>query len=861
MLGSVAVSVNPAVTQSLALGSAADRAGLGIGAGSIAPAVTQSRVQHRTAHGTGLSILAVSRRTGGVTQSSNGLGVRIATHRAGVGLHAGSGTGGGSGLHALIAVTVGAGIAASRALAGIPATAGGADLIGGARLGGGGIQHSAVAVRELSGSQRDVIVDTVGGILGSVLVVHHAEDVTAGTVHHFDDAGALRGADVGAATGNGVILVLHAGIIHRAVNVAVADHGSVDVQLGIHQIRLGAGLTGGAGEGYGTGAQTCAPIPVVVIPTGHHLKGVHINAVGIVGVIEHLQDIAAGGDHVGGSVGIGDIQGSTLVHRQTGAGQQHHVLLQGSRTGLDADVHIVGDGQHKLTGIHVHAGNTHRQLGQSAIAVGVQIQAVGGGVVILDHVGAGLGTEHGVVTDELHGGAVLHTGHIHRGVHKLGGAVLVGGGHLDVLHVILGGGEHQEALGQLGGLVTTAEVHNLEVFVDGRAAFGGDGAVAVDITPTIEGGAAVQVDVRAGLHIDKAQRAGGTAAVATVMGATAGGGGVAAAHLQDTVDGDVGVSTQRQGTVAGGRYPSHAALAAQQIVVAGTAGAAAVSRVGVVIGHQQGDAGGDGVGTGDGTVLDYHDLLVTTGLSGGNRLAQVVEPLAAHAKVGRVTGHKHRLDGGVAAHRQGGAGVIGHIGAGSLVIPAVEGIAAVGGSHHGIAALSGSLSIAGLCRDSGAIHRIAAVFGSRKGGGHVAVTQQLNVGDGQRVGGSAAGRGQGDDQGATGGQIAAVRIAGNTGHRAAATQRIAEGQGAGVGVIVFNGQFGGNGTADNTQRLIAGGGTGDGGAAGGPGGLTARAAGIGPGQTDVGVGHGQRARRRSGDGKNGKHRHNHCQSK
>ena len=88
---------------------------------------------------------------------------------------------------------------------------------------------------------------------------------------------------------------------------------------------------------------------------------------------------------------------------------------------------------------------------------------------------------------------MLHTGHIHRGVHVLGGAVLIGGGHLDVLHVILGGGEHQEALGQLGGLVTTAEVHDLEVLVDGGTALSGDGAIAVDVTPTIEVGTAVQI--------------------------------------------------------------------------------------------------------------------------------------------------------------------------------------------------------------------------------------------------------------------------------------------------------------------------------------------------------------------------------
>ena len=204
------------------------------------------------------------------------------------------------------------------------------------------------------------------------------------------------------------------------------------------------------------------------------------------------------------------------------------------------------------------------------------------------------------------------------------------------------------------------------------------------------------------------------------------------------------------------------------------------------------------MGTGDGTVLDHDDLLVGTGLSGGHRLAQIVETLTTHCEVSGITGHKHRLNSSVRTYRQGDGGVVGHIGAGGFVIPAVEGITAVGGGRQRIGTIGSVLGIAGFGGDGGAVHLIAAVFRSRKGGGHVAAAHQLNIGDGQGVGAGAAGGGQGDDQGAAGGQLAAVRITGNTGHRAAATQRIAEGQGAGVGIVVCNGQFGGNGTADNT---------------------------------------------------------------
>ena len=845
------------MTQSLALGGAANRAGLGSGAGSIIPLVTQSGGQNLTANGTGLIVHAVGGSAGGVAQSSNGLGVRIAADRAGKGLHASSGTGGGSGLHALIAVTAGAGIAASRALAGIPATAGGANLIGGARLGAFGIQHSAVAVGQLNRGQGDVVVDTVSR---SVLVVHHAENVTTGTVHHLDDAGTLGRADVGAATGDGVVLVQDVRIVHGAVNKAVGDDGAVDVQLGIHQVSLGAGIPLGAGEGHRTGTHTGLSIPIVVVAIGHHLKGVHIDTVGIVGIVEHLQNVTAGGHHVGGGVGIGQIQGSTLIHGQAGTGQHHHVLLQGGGAALNADVHIVADGQYELSGIHVHAGNAHGQLGQSAIAVRVQIQAVGGGIVILHHVRAGLGTEHSVSADELHGGAVLHTGHIHRGVHVLGGAVLIGGGYLDVLHVILGGGEHQEALGQLGGLVTTAEVHDLEVLVDGGTALGGDGAIAVNVTPGVQGSAVVHVDVRTGLHLDKAQRAGGATTVATVVGCTAGSGRVTTADLNHTVDGDVRVGAQGQGAVAGGRFPSNTTLAAQQIVVAGAFGVLAVGSRRAVIGHQQGDAEGDGVGAGDGTVLGHHNLLVGAGLSGGNRIAQIVETLATHGEVSGIAGDEHRLDGGVATHRQGGGGIIVHIRGGGLVIPTEESITAGGSRLQRIAALGGRLLVAGLGSDRSAVHRVATALNRQEGGGDVAVTDQLDAGDGQGVGAGTAGRGQGDDQSATGGQIATVRITGNTGHRAAAAQSVAEGQLAGVGIVVFNGQLSGNGAGYETQRFIAGGGTGDGIACGGPGGLTTAVAGIGPGKTDVGVGHRQGARRRSGYGEDGKHRHNHSQS-
>ena len=192
--------------------------------------MTQSRIQHGTAHGAGLRVLAVRSSAGIVTGSLDGLGITVTADGAGVGHHTLALTGGSGGLYTLVAMAGGAGIALL-ALAGIPAIVGGANLIGGASLGAGGIHQRAVAILQLSRSQRNVVIGTVGG---STLIVHHAKDVTAGTVHHLNDAGALGGADVSATAGDGVILVQDIRIVNGAVNKTVGDDGAVDVQLGVH---------------------------------------------------------------------------------------------------------------------------------------------------------------------------------------------------------------------------------------------------------------------------------------------------------------------------------------------------------------------------------------------------------------------------------------------------------------------------------------------------------------------------------------------------------------------------------------------------------------------------------------------------
>ena len=428
------------------------------------------------------------------------------------------------------------------AQAGVPAVVDSAVSIGGILTCAGGVQHGAVAVLQLDGSQRNKVVT------GPTLVIHIAQHILTGTVDHGDFTGLFGGDHIGAAADNGEVLIDRIGPGNGTVQEAVANNFTVDIKGHIGQICLSTILAGrtrilDSAEFHGG---------MNKVHVADSFQGIHIQGLGPVLTVKDLNHITAGSNNVTGSFGVSQIQNCTLIKGQAGSGQHHDVLLDGGDAGMQIDADIVGNRQHKGTGIDGRTAQFQIHGGNSTVAVGMHFQHVSRRVIVLHEIGTGFRLEHSIRTNKLHSCTVAHVGQKDGGSNVLSRTVLVGGSYFHILHIILAQREHEELGCQLRSNGAAAEVHNLEVLVDGCAILGGDGTVTIHITPAVEVGSAVQVNMGTGKHIDIAKFTGGAAAVHT--GFTAGC-GMTAAHFDITIDSDLGIGSQSQSSVGCRRFP------------------------------------------------------------------------------------------------------------------------------------------------------------------------------------------------------------------------------------------------------------------------------------------------------------------
>ena len=262
------------VTQSLALGSAADGAGLGSGAGSICPGVTQSSIQFSAADGAGLSVHAVGSSAGGVTQS-----ITLGQTAGGAGL--GSGAGGSvpvvlggdgnviEGIETLIGAIVQEVDDSGLRLSG----EGDVNIIPSAHLGAhvdaGGVvvilSRTQSGIHRPGGESRGELHPESRVAIGSgtavhlegqdVLVVNH--QIGSRLAEHMSAAGQLVGGDHVALTGTGIVSsdlgvggvqpLQSAGLEVTVLQIAVVLHAAVqgsnveviEVHGGVGPLRLG----------------------------------------------------------------------------------------------------------------------------------------------------------------------------------------------------------------------------------------------------------------------------------------------------------------------------------------------------------------------------------------------------------------------------------------------------------------------------------------------------------------------------------------------------------------------------------------------------------------------------------------------
>ena len=394
-----------------------------------------------------------------------------------------------------------------------------------------------------------------GGHVGAISVLQHGGG--QGDLHIAGVLDQLMGDGLGAG-------LSHSNTIAGAVDICTAGggvdkalgcvDGTVDNDLSIHQVGLGTGVLTARGVGEGDQllvAGSCIAAPLVC-------------------VVDVDVDIAA--QNAGGA----------FIDDDLCAGQQSQILVHGDGTFVDMNGQVGVQGQVIVLGVDGRSTDAHVDGREGHIAVSFHDQAVGLGVVLLDHVTISQ-VEHGAgVGNECNSRAKVSAGHVDGGVSVLSSAGMDGQGDLNILDIVLRQGE--DAVFHVGTLGAATEVHDLEVLIDLCAALGLDGAGAGDEAVDIQSAAIVDGDLAVAFHLHKADVASGRTTIQPAAVCIA----MLGRQAHGTVDGQVRTVSQGQGTIGRGSSIS---------LIADTDCLGGVHGVGGVEGDQQGDAGRNGVVT------------------------------------------------------------------------------------------------------------------------------------------------------------------------------------------------------------------------------------------------------------------------
>jgi len=370
-------------------------------------------------------------------------------------------------------------------------------------------------------------------------------------------------------------------------------HGTVDLNAGIHQVRIGTGVgfarcVSYRDEGLVRGAAICTPLVRIV--------NIHIDACAY-------------------------FAGGARIHDDLGTGQEGHILAQGNGAAFaDPNRNIAVDAQIVVLGIDGTGTHLHTDGGQRQITVGLHHQSVLGTVIVLDHIAGGQ-VEHSTAGgNKANRGTKGRAGHIDSRIRILRSAGMEGQGDLNILDIVLRQGEHAVLHGRTLGAAT--EVGELEQFVHGSSAVGRNAAGAVNVTVDIQHTAAVDGNVAAALHLHKRNTAGGRAAIdSTAIGVL-----MLCRNAHGTVNGQACAIGQGQCPVScGGSIGTRAA------------GCGSIKGIGIIEGDQQGNTGGDGMIARQGTAVHHHDSLAVGTLLGSrsSRIQIVIQMGTGYGIVSR----------------------------------------------------------------------------------------------------------------------------------------------------------------------------------------------------------------------------------
>ena len=553
-------------------------------------------------------------------------------------------------------------------------------------------------------AQLDGLIGNAESLFLSVCQIHRIQ-----TGVQLNDAGTVAGMDICTAFGG--------------VQMAVGSNLTIQIDLNVHQVRQGTIVFSGISIGNRDKFQ--ALIDKSAVGFMRQLAGLRLGI--IVAPFVSIININV--------PALCNIQFSTLGHGHSGTGQQGHILIDHSFSGIDPDGDIAVDGQGVVRRVDFHVVQFQGQRIDLGIAIDLDQQTVLLGQVFLGDPAALFRHKHSTVADELDTGRQSHAVYGQRGIDILIRAGFQSHLHFHVLDIILGQGEHADLLAQALGVCqvqgsrTATEVGKLHIFIDSGARLCGNRTVADNIAPDIGSTAIIDDDLRALCHLNEAHRTGGTANIG-YLGICAAAGNVLAADTDSAVDGDRGTGSQSQRLIGIRLDPGNTVC-----VSAGIGRGRGVAGICIIKRNQQCNTGGDGIIAGNAATADQVDPGLSVSDSIGACLIQVQKFRACNFKYRHRVGDELRHDRLIRIGLVDCLRFIGNIVSGGNIVPTKELIALISSCLQGIGQ-AGILCQLGIVSNLHHITRgigngVGAVLCLTEGGNGIPLHNQCQVGNGQ----------------------------------------------------------------------------------------------------------------------------------
>ena len=263
-----------------------------------------------------------------------------------------------------------------------------------------------------------------------------------------------------------------------------------------------------------------------------------------------------------------------------------------------------------------------------------------------------------------------------------------------------------------GRCVAATEVCNLIEFVHRSARFRQNRAAAGDKAPRIELAAVLYRDGAVIRHFDIAVIANGTSLLTTASSI------ISAAQADGTIDGNRSAIAHRQRSE---RLRSWGCANCRRSI--------RIQRSRLIKRNQKCNSSRNGIGTTDGAISSQGDLGLAVCLCIGNRIAQVVKPLAAGFKQGRRFTCEPRCDSAVIFNVQRSLCRRADIFLVRNIIPAHE-LITIRRSRHYLISSHGALRVAIFLGNEFSVYCISTVFSRHESRSCIDIAYQNHVGKG-----------------------------------------------------------------------------------------------------------------------------------